>query len=80
MESGKKRRKTLKKALPSPLSEKTLDDIDLNGLHSKIANLPPSDSARRIQAIWSTMLGGIRVQEGEDVTAAFRRIQEEGSE
>lgn len=80
LESGKKRRKTLKKALPSPLSEKTLDDIDLNGLHSKIANLPPSDSARRIQAIWSTMLGGIRVQEGEDVTAAFRRIQEEGSE
>ena len=69
----------LKKALPSPLTEKTLDDIDFNDLHSKIANLSPTDpNSRCIQAIWSTMMGGIRIQEGEDVKAAFKRIQEEG--
>lgn len=81
LESSKKRRKVLKKALPSPLTEKTLDDIDFNDLHSKIANLPVTNpDSRRIQGIWSTMLGGIRVQEGEDVTAAFKRVQEEGGE
>jgi len=81
LESGKKRRKVLNKALPSPLTERTLDDIDFNGIHSKIANLPPTDSSsRRIQGIWSTMLGGIKIQEGEDISAAFRRIQEEGGE
>jgi hypothetical protein len=79
LESRKKRTKVLKKALPSPLTAKTLDDIDFNSIHSQIANLPPTNpSSRRIQDIWSTMLGGIKIKEGEDVAAALEEFKKKG--
>lgn len=41
LEIPKTRRLIIKKVLASELTTKTLNDIDFNSLHNKIANLPP---------------------------------------
>jgi len=80
LEIAKTRRLVIQRALKSELITRTLDDIDLNSLHNKIANLPPGPQTRRIQDVWNTLTGGFKVQDGETIKQAFERIQQSGTE
>lgn len=80
LEIGKTRRIIIKRALKSELTSKTLDDIDFESLHNKIANLPPWLQSRRIQSVWATMMWGIKVGDNEDIKQAFQRIQTDWTE
>lgn len=82
MESHRTKKQIIKKAIKSEqLNTKLFLLNNINAIHNKIMNLDPTRSdTKRLQSVWSTLLGWFHTHPGEDVLTAFKRIQEEGTE
>jgi hypothetical protein len=75
------RKKRIDQAITSGLKSKTLSDIDFDKLNTEITQLPPNNAnSRGIQDAWRSIMGGFKLQEGESMQDAIKRIQANGSE
>ncbi len=75
------RKKRLDQALASELKTKNLNDINFDTLNDEITKLPPNNAnSRGIQDAWRSIMGGFKLEEGESMQDAIKRIQANGSE
>lgn len=67
--------------MASELKTKNLNDINFDTLNDEITKLPPNNAnSRGIQDAWRSIMGGFKLEEGESMQDAIKRIQANGSE